>query len=35
MFQEPVLACTIIYEYHQDDADSATKYTIEVIPLSG
>jgi hypothetical protein len=35
MFQDPVLACAIIYEYHQNDADSATKYKIEVIPLSG
>ena len=35
MFQEPVLACAIINEYHQNDADSATKYRIEAIPLSG
>jgi hypothetical protein len=35
MFQDPVLACAIIYEYHQNDADSAKKYKIGVIPLSG
>lgn len=30
MFQEPVCTCAIIYEYHQNDADSVTKQKIEL-----